>query len=298
MNCMSVQSKPSVSDANHMIDQLCTDPVGAGAAFLIGLFGSAHCLVMCGGITAAFSLSIPEKDRQGIRFWTLMTSASFGRVISYTMLGVLFGLLGGWLRGDHEIFIILFRAFAGVVLILMGLWISHVWRGIQVIEQLGDRSIACTRNQMHLRIPWDVHFSGTHRHRQPMSEAKPVLKCFCLDSAPCQEYWAQALMHMSAVEEPPISTDVASRDALWCLDDRTTCWRIDRPQPTDSPLQPMHLESQRLHPMDCHADKSANHLDLTVKWMQFRIIKCDGTTFCKPRNKFYGSVFPNLQSSP
>lgn len=124
-----------------MIDQLCTDPVGAGAAFLIGLFGSTHCLVMCGGITAAFSLSIPEKDRQGIRFWTLMTSASFGRVISYTMLGVLFGLLSGWLRGDHETFIILFRAFAGVVLILMGLWISHVWRGIQVIEQLGDRSI-------------------------------------------------------------------------------------------------------------------------------------------------------------
>ncbi|MEK9556543.1 MAG: sulfite exporter TauE/SafE family protein, partial [Gammaproteobacteria bacterium] len=88
-----------------MINQLCTDPIGAGAAFLIGLFGSAHCLVMCGGITAAFSLSIPEKDRQGIRFWTLITSASFGRVISYTLLGILFGLLGGWLRGDHEIFV-------------------------------------------------------------------------------------------------------------------------------------------------------------------------------------------------
>ena len=124
-----------------MINQLCTDPIGAGAAFLIGLFGSAHCLVMCGGITAAFSLSIPEKDRQGVRFWTLITSASFGRVISYTLLGVLFGLLGGWLRGDHEFFVIGFRLFAGIILIVMGLWISQLWRGVQTIEQLGDRYI-------------------------------------------------------------------------------------------------------------------------------------------------------------
>jgi len=112
-----------------MINQLCTDPIGAGAAFLIGLFGSAHCLVMCGGITAAFSLTIPEKDRQGLRFWSLISSASLGRVLSYTALGITFGTLGGWLRGDHEIFTIGFRLIAGLMLVLMGLWISDWWRG-------------------------------------------------------------------------------------------------------------------------------------------------------------------------
>ncbi len=125
-----------------MIDTLCTDPIGAGAALLIGLFGSAHCLVMCGGITAAFSLSVPESDRQGFRFWQLIGAASGGRVVSYTALGVLFGGLGGWLRGDHELAIVMFRLFAGGMLIAMGLWVSDLWRGLSRLERLGERYVA------------------------------------------------------------------------------------------------------------------------------------------------------------
>ena len=142
MSYTNAPSRKSASDVQAMIEQLCTDPIGAGAAFFIGLLGSAHCLVMCGGITAAFSLSVPENDRQGARFWTLITSASAGRVFSYTTLGVLFGMLGGWLRGDHETFVVVFRLFAGLILIAMGLWISNWWRGIQSIEQLGERFIS------------------------------------------------------------------------------------------------------------------------------------------------------------
>jgi len=124
-----------------MIDALCTDPIGAGAALLIGLFGSAHCLVMCGGITAAFSLSVPEAKRRGLIFWSLIGSASAGRIVSYTALGVVFGLLGGWLRADHELLTMGFRLVAGGVLIAMGLWVSQVWQGLSALERLGARFV-------------------------------------------------------------------------------------------------------------------------------------------------------------
>lgn len=135
-------SKTGSGSDPQMIDALCTDPIGAGAALLIGLFGSAHCLVMCGGITAAFSLSVPESKRHGAEFWSLIGAASAGRVLSYTMLGISFGLLGGWLRADHELLTVSFRLFAGGILIAMGLWISDLWRGLSRIERLGERYIS------------------------------------------------------------------------------------------------------------------------------------------------------------
>ncbi len=141
MNCIAEPSKKTAAANATMLETLCTDPVGAGAAFLIGLFGSAHCLVMCGGITAAFSLSVPEDKRTGFAFIRLIGAASMGRVVSYTALGVTFGLLGGWLRGDHEVFTLIFRVVAGVILIAMGLWISNLWRGLSHLERWGDRVI-------------------------------------------------------------------------------------------------------------------------------------------------------------
>jgi uncharacterized protein len=143
MNCTGEPLNKTVNAPDQrMIDALCTDPIGAGAALLIGLFGSAHCLVMCGGITAAFSLSVPESKRQGVIFWSLIGSASAGRVLSYTVLGVTFGVLGGWLRADHEVLTMIFRLLAGGILIAMGLWISDMWRGLSQLERLGERFIS------------------------------------------------------------------------------------------------------------------------------------------------------------
>lgn len=124
-----------------MISSLCTDPVGAGAAFLIGLFGSAHCLVMCGGITAAFSLSLPPEQQRGWPFWRLIGVASLGRVMTYITLGVLFGALGGWLADSHALMTTVLRLLAGGLLILMGLWISQVWRGLSWLESMGHRVV-------------------------------------------------------------------------------------------------------------------------------------------------------------
>jgi len=60
------------------------------AAFTVGLVGSLHCVGMCGPIAATLNLS-GEKNRNpvpGILLYNL------GRIITYSLLGLFFGLLG------------------------------------------------------------------------------------------------------------------------------------------------------------------------------------------------------------
>ncbi|MDA8412691.1 MAG: sulfite exporter TauE/SafE family protein [Desulfobacteraceae bacterium] len=60
-----------------------------GLAFLAGLAGSGHCLGMCGGILAALAVANPEVST-GQRF-RLNLSYHIGRIITYTLLGLLAG---------------------------------------------------------------------------------------------------------------------------------------------------------------------------------------------------------------
>jgi hypothetical protein len=67
-----------------MIDPLYTLALGTG------LFGSGHCIGMCGGLVAALSLSA-EGRRGGIVFHLLYNA---GRIATYTLIGILVGWLG------------------------------------------------------------------------------------------------------------------------------------------------------------------------------------------------------------
>ena len=62
-------------------------------AFFIGLFGSVHCIGMCGPL--AFAVPV-VKDK-----WLMVLSDkalyNFGRIITYTALGLLVGLINGLL---------------------------------------------------------------------------------------------------------------------------------------------------------------------------------------------------------
>ncbi|MFA6083961.1 sulfite exporter TauE/SafE family protein [Mucilaginibacter sp.] len=69
-------------------------------AFYIGLFGSVHCIGMCGPLAFA----IPSFHS---RWWMVIADKliyNAGRVISYTLLGFLIGLLGKqlWLAGLQQ----------------------------------------------------------------------------------------------------------------------------------------------------------------------------------------------------
>ena len=66
-----------------------------GAALLLGFAASGHCLVMCGGITAALGMAA-AKNTNGRTRSTLLMGYQLGRVISYALAGLLFaGIFGG-----------------------------------------------------------------------------------------------------------------------------------------------------------------------------------------------------------
>lgn len=98
--------------------------------FLTGLFGSMHCVGMCGAIVAAYSTQDGFHDtsangRSGALIKHL--SYNFGRILSYTMVGAILGAVGGSFAG----FTIVgewFSAIAGIVLIVSGFWMLRIFQ--------------------------------------------------------------------------------------------------------------------------------------------------------------------------
>lgn len=100
-------------------------------AFVLGLLGGTHCLGMCGGIATTVSLSGPN----GQKGLGLLLGYNSGRILSYTLAGALLGSLS-WLIENQMVQLSL-RAFAGFMLICMGLYIAQWWQGLTKIEHAG-----------------------------------------------------------------------------------------------------------------------------------------------------------------
>lgn len=107
------------------------------SAFLIGLLGSAHCLGMCGGISASLSMALPVG--QGFRFrQTLMLLAfNSGRIASYALIAALVAVLSTSAAQQWSQLAPVLRTIAGMLLILMGLSMGQWWQGIRYIERVG-----------------------------------------------------------------------------------------------------------------------------------------------------------------
>jgi len=101
-------------------------------AFSLGLFSSAHCIGMCGGIMGALSMAIP-REAQGRR-WRLLLSYNLGRVASYTLMGLIAGALVGGIAPGSPVL----RLIAGLLLIAMGLYLADWWRGLTWLERGGQ----------------------------------------------------------------------------------------------------------------------------------------------------------------
>lgn len=108
-----------------------TEPLSLLTALLLGLFGSSHCLVMCGGIAAAIGTRAGDKRLQ------TMLMFNSGRLLSYALLGLLVGSAGLWLSGLHESLMLMLRTLAAIMLILMGFYIARWWMVLTRFEQLG-----------------------------------------------------------------------------------------------------------------------------------------------------------------
>jgi len=101
------------------------------SAFILGAMGSAHCLGMCGGVIGALSAANDPKSNK----WLKLFLYQFGRILSYTIFGVIAGLLGDSLSNLTPIPIL--RILSGILLILMGLYLSRWWLGLTYIEKAG-----------------------------------------------------------------------------------------------------------------------------------------------------------------
>ncbi|WAJ69046.1 sulfite exporter TauE/SafE family protein [Catenovulum adriaticum] len=97
------------------------------SAFMIGIMGASHCLVMCGGLSAAMGLN---------QSFIATLTYNLGRIISYTIAGFLLGLLGLWLTKQFEFILIGLRLLSGIMLILLGLYIARWFMGLTQLEKI------------------------------------------------------------------------------------------------------------------------------------------------------------------
>lgn len=109
------------------------EPLSYATAFLLGLLGASHCLVMCGGIAAASSMSTSGKP---VLTYQLLFNS--GRISSYALSGFLVSAAGLWLSQDHLIAQTILRSIAGALLILMGLYVARWWMALTRLEQAGQ----------------------------------------------------------------------------------------------------------------------------------------------------------------
>lgn len=103
------------------------------AAFLLGLFSSAHCVGMCGGIMGALSMAIPANAKA--RRWVILLSYNLGRIFSYALMGALVGIFAQQITASGGA--VWLRWLAGLLLIAMGLYLANWWRGLTYLEAGG-----------------------------------------------------------------------------------------------------------------------------------------------------------------
>ena len=98
---------------------------------LVGSFG--HCIGMCGGIVVAYSTIKIDKNSSKVTQSIAHLLYSFGRVLTYSILGAMFGALGGVVIFSNMANGILL-IFAGVVMILAGLSLMGKIKFLTIIE--------------------------------------------------------------------------------------------------------------------------------------------------------------------
>lgn len=106
------------------------------SAFIVGLLGGGHCVGMCGGIVGAVSLSLPgQRSSFG---YSLAYNA--GRIASYTLAGLLVGLLGASSLILNHLFPVekLLYLLASLMLVVLGLYLAGLWQGVLALEKAGS----------------------------------------------------------------------------------------------------------------------------------------------------------------
>lgn len=109
-------------------------------ALLVGLLGGVHCLAMCGGLVGSLTLGFaPEIRRDPLRMLPYQLTANLARIAGYSVAGAACGALGAVLLQLDALQIAqrALYAIAGIMMILLGLYLGGWWRLLAVTERLG-----------------------------------------------------------------------------------------------------------------------------------------------------------------
>ncbi|MEH6628143.1 MAG: sulfite exporter TauE/SafE family protein [Motiliproteus sp.] len=112
------------------------------SAFLVGLVGGVHCIGMCGGIVSTLSLGLPKETRNNLfAMIPYQLSYNLGRMFSYVVAGAIMGGLGTllvqWMPLQMAQKTLL--GFAGIFMILLGLYIGGWWLLLNRVEGAGKK---------------------------------------------------------------------------------------------------------------------------------------------------------------
>lgn len=110
------------------------------SAFLLGFFTTLHCVGMCGGIIGALSLGLPEEIRNNkLRLFLFVATYNIGRIISYSLAGLLAGSLGmniltsASFEQGHQIL----QYIGTSMMIAIGLYLSGWLPQLASVERIG-----------------------------------------------------------------------------------------------------------------------------------------------------------------
>ena len=130
------------------------------SALLMGLFGGAHCVAMCGGVSSLLCTGQPSPS----------SSYSFaynaGRVASYSVLGLVVGSLGTLNLGvSTDVVRFGLRALAAICMLTVGLHLIGLPSFVKALERAGApvwrRVSPLARRLLPLRTPWHALAAGS-----------------------------------------------------------------------------------------------------------------------------------------
>lgn len=100
-------------------------------AFMTGLFGSAHCIGMCGGIVTALSLTA-DGQNSGPAFHLLY---NLGRTMTYALIGLIVGWLGSALAmtGSFQQISLVLLIGSDILVILIGLGSAGLFARLNIM---------------------------------------------------------------------------------------------------------------------------------------------------------------------
>ena len=105
------------------------------SAFIIGLLGSGHCIVMCGGISTMLTTAISDVAKQ--KKHLIVFAYNFGRIASYSMIGALVAFTSSMATKEIGFPVAFLKTIAGVFLILLGLYLGQWLMWLSHVEHLG-----------------------------------------------------------------------------------------------------------------------------------------------------------------